>query len=275
VAAHLALATLLARVSVVNGMSPFVGLLYLAIPGFMSSLVSALPEAIAAAGLVAGYFLWSSRKVMPAALAFGGALLVRETGIVLPAMLALELARDRAERRRAVLMLAVALAPVSVWRLFVAWRLFGEFGWAALFTNPGDLGMPLSGLFQLWVAGIRGTQPTPEIAGAVVFPVILILVLILVVSMWLAHAGPLERAAAVYALVAVSLNYEKIWSHLPSGERGTFELFICLLLLLLTSRAGPAWQRRSLTALFGVMIAYTFFIAVDAATSRLALGLIR
>jgi hypothetical protein len=276
VAAHFALATVLAHLAASNGMSPFVGLMYLAIPGFMSSLMSALPEALAAAGLVAGYYWWGSRRVMLAALAFGGALLVRETGVVLLVMLVVvELGRERAARRRAALLLAGALTPVCVWRSFAASRFFGEFGWAALFTNPGDLGVPFAGLTDLWVAGVHGTQPAPEITGAVVFPVLLTLALLLAVATWRQRAGPLETSAVVYAIVAVSLNYEKIWSHLPSGERGTFELFVCLLLLLLTRRDGPAWSRRALTAFFAIMIGYTFFVAVDAPTSRLALGLIR
>ena len=87
--------------------------------------------------------------------------------------------------------------------------------------------------------------------------------------------GPIETAAAVYAGMAVSLNYDKIWSHLPSGERGTFELFLCLLLLLLESRTRPAWVRQTLTGFFVVLSAYTFFAAPDAATSRAALLLIR
>ena len=60
----------------------------------------------------------------------------------------------------------------------------------------------------------------------------------------------MELAATMYAVVAVSLNYGKIWSHLPSGERGTFELFLCLLLLLLESGGRPAWVRRTLTGFF-------------------------
>jgi hypothetical protein len=275
VAAHLILATILANLAVASGMSPFAGLLYLAIPGFMSSLMSALPEALAAAGLVAGYFFWESRRVLAAAVAFAGALLVRETGVALLVMLIVEVAGDRPLRRRAIVMLAGALAPVTIWRLFVASRLFGEFGWAALFTNPGDLGAPFAGLSQLWTAGIGGTQPASEIPGAVVFPVILTVAFVLAVAMWRLRAGALERAAAIYASVAVSLNYEKIWSHLPSGERGTFELFVCLLLLLLARRDGPAWSRLALKAFFGTLLAYTFFVAADAATSRLALGLIR
>ena len=68
------------------------------------------------------------------------------------------------------------------------------------------------------------------------FPLILTAALVLAVALLYTRPGPIETAAAVYAAMAVSLNYDKIWSHLPSGERGTFELFLCLLLLLLESR---------------------------------------
>jgi hypothetical protein len=73
----------------------------------------------------------------------------------------------------------------------------------------------------------------------------------------------------------VSLNYGKIWSHLPSGERGTFELFICLLLVLFTSGERPGWPRPALTGFFALLLVYTFFVAPDAGTSRAALLLIR
>ena len=143
-----------------------------------------------------------------------------------------------------------SLLPVCVWRLFVASRLFADFGWAAMVPNPGDFGAPFAGLLHLWQAGIAGTQPAPEIAGAMVFPLILTAALILAVALLYTRPGPIETAAAVYAGMAVSLNYGKIWSHLPSGERGTFELFICLLLLLLESGGRPAWVRQTLTGLF-------------------------
>jgi hypothetical protein len=274
-AAHLALGTLLARFAAHHGTPAFAALSYIAIPAFMSSLMSALPEALAAAGLVAGVFFWQLGRILPAAAAFGAALLVRETAVVVVAMCLLWSGWRGGEWKRSALLLAGALAPVCLWRLFVAGRFFPDFGWAALVTNPGDLGVPFSGLGELWLAGLRGTQPSPEVAGALVFPLILIAAILLGSAMWRARRGPLEAAALVYGLVAISLNYEKIWSHLPSGERGTFELFICLLLLLLGSAGRPAWIGRSLTAFFAGVAIYTFFIAPDAATSRAALLLIR
>src|SRR6185436_18911437 len=108
---------------------------------------------------------------------------------------------------------AASIAPVSVWRLFVASRLFPDFGWAAIVTNPGDLGMPFGGLLQLWQAGIGRTQPPPEIAGAIVFPLIVAAAFVLSLSLLVVRRGPLELAATIYAAVAVSLNYGQIWNH--------------------------------------------------------------
>lgn len=58
VAAHFALAALLAMFAARHGMSPFAGLWYLAIPSFTSSLLSALPEALAATAIVEGFLCW-------------------------------------------------------------------------------------------------------------------------------------------------------------------------------------------------------------------------
>jgi hypothetical protein len=286
VAAHFALAALLATFAARHGLSPFAGLWYLAIPSFTSSLMSALPEALAAAGVVAGVMCWETRRPALAAVSFGAALLVRETGVILLVALAVACGRrhwfpenDSAVRARAwtrpALVLAVSLLPVCVWRLFVASRLFGDFGWASIVADPGDLGMPFAGLVHLWRAGASGTQPPAETAGALVFPLILTGALILAVSMLVVRRGPLELAATIYALVAVSLNYNQIWSHLPSGERGTFELFVCLLLLLLDGKERPVWIRRALAGFFAVLAAYTFFVAPDAGASRAALLFIR
>jgi hypothetical protein len=276
VAAHVALAALLAVAARRHGRSPLAALLYLAIPGFMSSLMSALPEALAAAGMVAGFLWWDERRPLPTALAvmsFAAALLVRETGVIL--ILAIVLDAGRRELGRSVLLLAGSLIPVCIWRLFVASRLFVDFGWRAIAANPGDFGVPFAGLVHLWQAGLSRTQPSAEVAGALLFPIILAAAFVLAVLLLVVRRGPLEIAAAAYGAIAVSLNYTQIWTHLPSGERGTFELFVCLLLLWLESRARPAWIRGALTAFFLVMLGYTFLIAPDAGTSRAALLLVR
>jgi hypothetical protein len=275
VAAHFALAAFLAAFAARHGMSPLAALWYLTIPGFMSSLMSALPEALAAAALVAGVLCWQIGKPLLAAVALGAALLVRETAVVLLMALVLPAALGSVDWKRGLKVLVVALAPVCIWRLFVAWRLSDEFGWTALVPRPGDFGAPFAGLMELVSAAHGGTQPAPEIAGALLFPIVLTAAAILAAALLWVRRGPIEMAAAVYVGVALCLNYGKIWSHLPSGERGTFELFLCLLLLLLESRTRPAWVRHTLSGFFVALGAYTFFIAPDAATARAALLLIR
>jgi hypothetical protein len=136
VIAHFALGTVLARIASQHGRSRFAALWYLAIPGFMSSLLSALPEALAAATLVVGVYNWPRRPWLAAA-AFAAALLVRETSIVL--IVAVLLARGRQDWQRSVLVLVAAILPVCAWRVFVATQLFPDFGWAAIVTNPGIL----------------------------------------------------------------------------------------------------------------------------------------
>jgi hypothetical protein len=204
---------------------------------------------------------------------FASALLIRETGIIFVAALLLMTARHDWRRRTAVA--ALAILPLVGWRVFVGLRLFTDFGWQAVMFNPGDLGVPFEGLTHMWRAAIVRTQSAPEIAGAAVYPLLLTLSLTLAVCVLWVRRGPLELAAVLYGVIAVSLNYDKIWHHLPSGERGTVELFLCLFLILLTNGTRPTWIGRALTVLFVLLAAYTFAVGPEAATSRAALLLIR
>ena len=261
IAAHFGLALGLASIAARHGWSPPAALLYLGIPAFMSSFISALPEALACALLIAGFACWERQRIAWAALALAAALLVRETAIVLVG--ALVVATWRQDGRREASLLGASMVPAAAWRLFVAWRLFPDWGWRGLVASPGDLGVPFAGLVRL--VG----------AGTYAFPLLLTAALALALYALWWRVGPVEAAAAVYAAVAVSLSYDKIWSHLPSGERGTFELFACLLLLLFGVSESGSGMRRGLLALFVGLFAYTFVAAPDAATSRAALLLIR
>jgi hypothetical protein len=99
----------------------------------------------------------------------------------------------------------------------------------------------------------------------------------LALSLWLLsrRRGALEASTAAYGVIAVSLSYEKIWSHLPSGERGTFELFLGLLFMLLVATREDLRLRGALMWFFGVLAAYTFTVSPEAWVSREALLLIR
>ncbi len=272
VAAHAGLGAAAGAVASRSGVSVFAGLVYLAIPSFAASLLFGLPEALAACAMVVGFACWRAEQFGWAALSLAAGLLVRETGLVLLGALVVATAF---RARRSAGLLALAVAPAAGWRLFAAARLFPAFGWHSLFANPADLTLPLAGLGQLWRAGVLQTQAAPEVAAAVVFPVLLMAAAGVGVGLFIARPGPLEAAAAIYGLVAVSLNYSKIWRHLPSGERGVFELFVCLLLCRLTTSEGSRWMRRVLDGLFVALAIYTYAISPEAAASRTALLLVR
>ena len=256
VAAHFALAALLARLATRHGLSPFAGLWYLAIPGFTSSLMSALPEALAAAGIVAGVLCWEARRPVLAAVSFGAALLVRETGVVLLLALVLDGRPARVQaidaRPGCVARAGLRLAPV---RRVAAVSRFWMGGHR---DEPGRSGCAVRGVAPV-VAG--GDRPHAAAAGdrgrdrVSAHPDGGICACRCRCSLSAEVRWSSPRRS--YAAVAVSLNYDQIWSHLPSGERGTFELFVCLLILLIESRDRPVWIRRTLTGFFLVLFAYT------------------
>ena len=197
VLAHLPLALAFAIVATRGRGSPWSGLVYLTIPGFAVSTAFALPEALAAAGLVAGFAFWQRRNLLAASLCFAASLLTRETGVLLVVMLIVATAM---ESRRRSAWLVLAILPMIAWRAFVADRFFGEFGWHAIFTNPGDFALPFTGLAELFRAGWTHAQAASEVAAAVAFPLVLAMALTVAVAALASRRGPLEFAAVGYGL---------------------------------------------------------------------------
>ena len=62
---------------------------------------------------------------------------------------------------------------------------------------------------------------------------------------------------------------------MPSGERGTFELFVCLLLVSFEKRPHPIWLGRAFGGVFAALVVYTFVFSPEASMSRAALLVIR
>ena len=132
--------------------------------------------------------------------------------------------------------------------------------------------MPYAGLVSLVKAAWLGTQSSPERRAALALPVVITAVC--AVSLYYAwrRRDGLSTAAVLYALVAVSLNYGQIWSHVPSGERGTYESFLCVLLM---AWMDPKASSRMLAVATGALAVYTFWASPEAGASRAALLLIR
>jgi len=268
VAGNMAAAFFLVMIARHHGASPWQALPYVLIPGFLVSLGNALPESIAAAFLLGG--LWAHRRSRTAlAIAFWAlSLMVRETGVILIVAIALFDWFEGTSRRRAASLL-VALLPAVLWRAYVGFRLAPAFGWRAWWSDPSDLTWPLAGFIQLW--SINDAAHGHGQAFNVWFPVLLVALLVLAVALFRARRTAVAAAAAAYALLAVSLNYEKIWSWVGNGERGTYEAFLLALVAAFSFGTLPRGLRWALAAFGVALVAYDFQIGTHATWFRAAL----
>jgi hypothetical protein len=264
VAGHLLTVVFLVLIAGRLDAAPWQVLPYVLIPGLLVSLGRALPEPIAAALLLGGVWAYLGERRALAIVLWASSLLVRETGVVLVlAVCALELAR-KGTRMRA-LGLLVALVPATGWRLYVGWRLAPAFGWGAFWSDPGDLTLPLAGFLDLWWVEGAGE------ASTLLYPLLMVAFVVLGFAMWRVRPGPIAAAALAYALLGVSLTYEKIWVWLGNGERGTYEALLFLLVASFPAAGLPKGLRRGLFAAAVVLFVYTFQYATYASWFRAGL----
>jgi hypothetical protein len=170
---------------------------------------------------------------------------------------------------------ALAVAPVLLWRLYVGWTILPDWGLKGFMDKPPDLGWPFVGFIDLWTAiGSGKYYADPAIARAgTVYPGLLIAAFVLSCALAIRAPSVANFAAAVYALIAVSLNYTMIWVHVGNGQRGTYEVFVALAVSTIDIRQYPPALRVSLSALWCAAAAYVFYGAYSAEFIRGALGL--
>jgi hypothetical protein len=266
-------ALVLALTAVQNGASPGTGLLIALVPGFWQSLQTALPEPIAAAMLIAGYLCVLRREWVLAGVCLAISLLIRETGVILVACVVVACLKS-GKRAEALKLGLIATVPAIAWRLYVAKMLFSAYGAQAFFMNPEDLGVPFRGFVDLWTAIARGSYfpGAPEIARAGTwYPIVLTVGFVVSVVMAVRAPKAITVAAALYAALAISLNFG-IWEGIGNGVRGTYELFITLALAS-TSIGTPARALRVGMATFWAGAAtYVLVWAPDAAYLRDSVG---
>jgi hypothetical protein len=270
VLAHFGIGAIAADMASAHGRPPWTGLAYLAIPGFLSSLVFALPESLAALAIVAGIWNAQRSRLLTAAGLFAVATLFRETTVVVALAVIVGHAYAGRSVARGVAAALLAVVPLVAWRAYVAQQLFADAGWAAAFPNPAILGVPGAGLSMLFLAGASATQAPTEVAGALTFPFLIVIGAVVAATAWWRTRSSIAFAAAVYGLLALLLNYQAGFSHLPSGERTTYELFLCLFLLLLIAPARHAMLHRALAGFFVAAALYTFGFSPEADVARAA-----
>jgi hypothetical protein len=247
--------------------SPAWGLVVFLVPGFWASLGSGLPEPIAAAFLVFGYLAWTRDRWLAAGLLLAASLLVRETGVVLVAMLAAA-TYLRGLRRPALTMAVLALLPIAIWRLYMGWVLYPDWGLEGFFYNPHDLGLPFAGFIELWARIRTGTYLHGIERAGIWYPILLISFWAFALVVAAVRRTPLAWATLVYGTIAISLNYGAIWVHVGNGQRGTYELFVLVALSTVTLVGRSRSWRIGATAVWALSGAYVFWLGLDASPIR-------
>jgi hypothetical protein len=276
VLSSLALAAfILALMAQEDGLTPALGALVIAVPGFWQSAQVGLPEPIAAATLLAGIFLLSHQRRWLAGGMFALSLLIRETGAVMVgcAVVATMMA---GRKREAVVVALLAGAPVLAWRLYVAWILFPDWGLQGLLPDASNFGWPFEGIGDLWKSIAQGQYFLGRYAlslAGITYPLLLVGGFDLAVVLAATRRDSTSVAALIYAILAICLNYAAVWIYLGNGQRVTYELFLALALSALSIRAYSRPLRTGLIAFWSCSLAYVFFLAFDASYIRAALGI--
>jgi hypothetical protein len=256
------------------GRNPAWGLLYLLVPGFHQSLQVGLPESLAAAALLAGYWAWLTSRPWAAACAFGLSLLFRETGaIFLFALVAFEWIKRR--DRRSVAILMTGAVPLMAWRAYVCWRLFPAWGWRGLFFNPENTGFPFAGISELWSRLSTGAyypdDRTMQLAGTF-YPLLLVAAIVLAAASCVRRISVVGVAVIAFGAIAISLNYPSIWVNMGNAERGTYEVLL-LSIVVWASLPRASWLHGPFLSYFGALAAYLLFASVNRGIIRQVLGI--
>jgi hypothetical protein len=161
--------------------------------------------------------------------------------------------------------LATALLPMVLWRAYVCWMLWPDWGWEGLFFDPRNMGMPFVGLYTL-------LTNDRSVAG-ITYPVVLIAGLGLALAYGWMRRDALSAALIAYAAVAVSLNYSSIWIAVGNGERGTYEVCLLPIVAFASLDREHAVLRQAFLAFFGGLVVYQLFGSSSYVVIRMAIGL--
>ncbi len=266
-------AFVLARIAQGSGASAWWGLVVLAIPGFWASMTMVLPEPLAAAFLLVGYWCVTMRRVALAVAAFALSLLVRETGVVFLVALA-SFVPVPGFRRRDRAWLLGAVLPVVAWRVYVAAEFWPVWGWDGLFYPAPNLTIPFMGLMGLWPVLFRGDYHShvPELARAASWlPVLLIAIAALSVAAFRVAGRFIGAAFLAYALMTLSFTYPLVWGHPANAQRASYEVFVMLALASLGVRRYPRYLQVGVAACWAGAVMFILYGAHDAFLIRDAL----
>ena len=255
------------------GAHPAWALFYIFIPGFLQSLSAGLPESIAAAFMLAGVALMLRSRFVWAAAALAASLMVRETGGLFVVVVVAWMWLVRRQWRDGFIV-GLSMVPITLWRLFVGWRLFPAFGWDGVFYSPGNIGMPFKGVVDLWAVIATGTyfpDHAPLAVAGRIYPILLAAALVVSIVLFWTRRDALTAATVAYALIAVSLDYWHVWAHVGNAERVTYDVLLLLLVAFATLGREARALRTMCVAFFACMVVYSVFYGFDSQFVRAVL----
>jgi hypothetical protein len=243
-------------------------LLYLLVPGFSYSLNLGLPESIGMALLLAAIYAYLKDRITATAALLAASLFFRETGyLVALSMMAFE-AFGKRRFGRAVLIGASA-GPYFLWRIFLTWRLFEVTGWKTLLFSPGDFTPPFLGLRELLREIAAGRYDASLRAGAIAYAILLTAMFALALILFLRERSIFSLSLLLFSLVSVSLNYKMIWASMENGVRGTYEVFVFLILAVVAATKRPRLSlRMAWTTFFAAVLVFQVFLMTLGAWAR-------
>jgi hypothetical protein len=186
--------------------------------------------------MLTGIWLILRKRFVLASVCLAATLLVRETSAIVVVAMVAWLWVSRRDWRGGFVV-GLSIVPLLAWRGFVTWRLFPAYGWSSYFFSPGNIGLPFKGIVDLWDVIGRGTYfmgiENLAIAGKMLPPLLTAALIVSLVLLWKRRDG-LSAAAVVASVIAVSLDYPHVWTHVGNAERVSFDVFILLLAIFAT-----------------------------------------
>lgn len=240
--------------------SPLWAFLYVLVPGFHLSLYFGLPESLCLAFMLGGLYYYLRRRLPAAALLLAAAVLVREMALpVAIAAAGYELLKRR--DLRAALWLGGSVLPYAFWRAFLTFRLFGLYGWETFFQRGDVLTLPFAGFAELFRLIAAGSYRAELVPTAIFYVFLLGLAVIFAGFLVFRTRNVFTLGLALYVLIAVSLNYIKMWVDMSNGIRASYEVFL-FLVLAFVSQEKPArtWLRAGLLVFYAATLVFSAFV---------------
>ncbi len=188
-----------------NGVSPWYSLLYLILPPIWFSQWWLLPEPIALAFFLGGFYFFRKNKLFLSALLWGFSLLIRETlGLFLVLAVVYLIAKKKIKN---ALWIGVSFLPLAIWKLYLTIKLWFKFGFSNISYSPGDFSLPFKGLIKMASQSIAGSYRFKAFANAsIIFSVLLIFMVALSFYLVFKKTDLINLALLGYSIMVASLN---------------------------------------------------------------------